>query len=289
MNNVPHLGNIIGCVLSADVFARYCRMRGLNTLYVCGTDEYGTATEKAALAEGVSPRALCDKYFALHRDIYAWFDIDFDVFGRTSCPDPAAPEHAGWRQTAIAQEIYRDNAARGNVLEQQADQFYCLDCAKALADRFVEGECPHCHYELATGDQCDGCGATDPQLVAPRCKAAGAAGAAHRVELRTTDHLFQDLPKLEAQLTAWVDSASAAGRWTSNAVNITRGRIRQGLKPFIITRDLRWGTPVPHERFRDKVFYCWFDAPIGCESVSRGGSRGAASLIRGDRPARAPR
>lgn len=44
-NNVPHLGNIIGCVLSADVFARYCRTRGHNTIYICGTDEYGTATE----------------------------------------------------------------------------------------------------------------------------------------------------------------------------------------------------------------------------------------------------
>ena len=45
VNNVPHLGNIIGCVLSADCYARYCRARQLNTLFVCGTDEYGTATE----------------------------------------------------------------------------------------------------------------------------------------------------------------------------------------------------------------------------------------------------
>jgi len=56
VNNVPHLGNIIGCVLSADVYARYCRLRGYNTIYICGTDEYGTATETKAIEEGKTPR-----------------------------------------------------------------------------------------------------------------------------------------------------------------------------------------------------------------------------------------
>jgi methionyl-tRNA synthetase len=271
VNNVPHLGNIIGCVLSADVFSRYNRMRGTNVLYVCGTDEYGTATEKAALSEGLSPRAICDKYFLLHQAIYDWFDISFDIFGRTSTPDPASPSTASWPQTAIAQEIFLDNHSRSNVLEQAADQFFCLDCNKALADRFVEGECPVCHYALATGDQCDGCGQTDPLLIAPRCKAVKItddSAPPHRVEIRTTNHLFIDLPKIEGDLTSWIDSASTKGKWTSNAMSIVNGRIKQGLKPFIITRDLRWGTPIPNPRFNDKVFYCWFDAPIGYISIT---------------------
>jgi methionyl-tRNA synthetase len=271
VNNVPHLGNIIGCVLSADVFSRYNRMRGTNVLYVCGTDEYGTATEKAALSEGLSPRAICDKYFLLHQAIYDWFDISFDIFGRTSTPDPSNPSNSSWPQTAIAQEIFLDNNSRSNVLEQAADQFYCLDCNKALADRFVEGECPICHYMLATGDQCDGCGQTDPLLIAPRCKAVKSVDDSlplHRVEIRTTNHLFIDLPKIEGNLTSWIDTASTKGKWTSNAMAIVNGRIKQGLKPFIITRDLKWGTPIPNPMFNDKVFYCWFDAPIGYISIT---------------------
>ncbi|PIO60233.1 tRNA ligase class I, partial [Teladorsagia circumcincta] len=84
VNNVPHLGNIIGCVLSADVFARYCRMRGHETLYICGTDEYGTATETKALQEGVTPKEVCDRYHVIHKKIYEWFNIEFDIFGRTT-------------------------------------------------------------------------------------------------------------------------------------------------------------------------------------------------------------
>ncbi len=86
VNNVPHLGNLIGCVLSADVYARYCRLMGYNTLYICGTDEYGTATETKAIEEKCTPKELCDKFHFIHKEIYEWFDIDFDYFGRTSTP-----------------------------------------------------------------------------------------------------------------------------------------------------------------------------------------------------------
>ena len=86
VNNVPHLGNIIGCVLSADVYARFCRARGINAIYICGTDEYGTATETKALQEGTTPQAICDKYHALHAEVYEWFGIGFDYFGRTTTP-----------------------------------------------------------------------------------------------------------------------------------------------------------------------------------------------------------
>lgn len=264
VNNVPHLGNIIGCVLSADVYARYCRQRGRNCVYICGTDEYGTATETKAQEEGMSCRAVCDKYHAEHKAVYDWFDIAFDYFGRTSTPDPWHDQ--GWPQTEICQEIFQDNMAAGNCMEDTVEQVYCLQCSKFLADRFIEGECPLCHYDDARGDQCDKCGqllsATD--LLKPRCK----AGKEHTVEVRTSRHLFLDLPKLTPKLEAWINQSSKGGEWTANAVQITYSWLREGLKPRCITRDLKWGTPVPHPGFQDKVFYVWFDAPIGYISMA---------------------
>ena len=114
VNNIPHLGNLIQ-VLSADVFARYCRLRGYETLYVCGTDEYGTATETRALEEGISPRELCDRYYAIHSEIYRWFNISFDKFGRTS-----TPEH-----TEITQHIFKRLDEAGYISENTIKQLYC--------------------------------------------------------------------------------------------------------------------------------------------------------------------
>jgi methionyl-tRNA synthetase len=152
VNNVPHLGNLIQ-VLSADVFARYCRLAGYETLYVCGTDEYGTATETKALEEKVSPRELCDRFNALHTDIYKWFNIAFDRFGRTSTPE----------QTEIVQGIFMELYKKGLITEHTIEQLYCDHCGRFLADRYVRGTCPHCGYEDARGDQCEKCG----KLLAP--------------------------------------------------------------------------------------------------------------------------
>lgn len=138
VNNVPHLGNIIGATLSADVFARYCRLRGYNTLYVCGTDEYGTTTEIKALEEKVSCQALCDKYHKLHKEAYDWFDIGFDIFGRTTTPE----------QTTICQSIFEKLEKNGHIIEQTVTQLYCEKHGSFLADRMVEGTCPLCGYNV---------------------------------------------------------------------------------------------------------------------------------------------
>ena len=145
VNNVPHLGNIIGCVLSADAFARYCRSRGHETLYICGTDEYGTATETKALEEGITPRQLCDKYYEIHKHIYEWFGISTDIFGRT-----ATPKH-----TQITQEIFLSLYNNGFVKEDEIEQAYDEKAQMFLADRYIEGTCPHCGYAGARADQCD--------------------------------------------------------------------------------------------------------------------------------------
>lgn len=254
VNNVPHLGNLTQ-VLSADVFARFCRLRGYDTLYICGTDEYGTATETRAAKEGVSPRELCDRYHRIHDEIYKWFNIGFSYFGRTSTE----------KQTEIVQSIFNDVDKNGYITEKETEQLYCPKCERFLADRFVEGECPHCGSHDARGDQCDSCGTLlDPtELLNPRCGTCGTTPI-----LKKTKHLYIDLPKTLPFLEKFIDEASVKGFWAKNAVQMTCSWIRDGLKERCITRDLKWGIPVPKPGYENKVFYVWFDAPIGYISIT---------------------
>ncbi|GKV28681.1 hypothetical protein SLEP1_g37700 [Rubroshorea leprosula] len=256
VNNVPHLGNIIGCVLSADVFARYCRLRGYNAIYICGTDEYGTATETKAMEEKCSPKEICDKYHAIHKQVYDWFDISFDKFGRTSTPE----------QTEICQAIFKKLLGNNWLSENTMQQLYCTKCERFLADRLVEGTCPKesCKYESAKGDQCENCGdmLNPTDLINPRCKVCQTTP-----QIRDTRHLFLELPLLKDKLVEYVDKTSVAGSWSQNAISTTTGWLKD-LKERCITRDLKWGVPVPHADFKDKVFYVWFDAPIGYISIT---------------------
>eukprot|EP00468_Gymnochlora_sp_CCMP2014_P007453 CAMPEP_0167759646 /NCGR_PEP_ID=MMETSP0110_2-20121227/11137_1 /TAXON_ID=629695 /ORGANISM="Gymnochlora sp., Strain CCMP2014" /LENGTH=1045 /DNA_ID=CAMNT_0007646051 /DNA_START=59 /DNA_END=3196 /DNA_ORIENTATION=- len=257
VNNVPHLGNIIGCVLSADVYSRYCRLRGYNSIYVCGTDEYGTTTEMKALLEKLTPRQICDKYHKIHKEIYEWFNIDFDHFGRTTTP----------QQTEIAQSIYKSAKKNGYVLEKTTQQLYDPEIKKFLADRYVVGICPKCGFEEARGDQCDRCGSIDystTDLKNPKSKLSNATPV-----IKDSKHLYLDLPKLSKDLDNFVEKSKKDGLWTENAKRVTYSWIHQrGLLPRCITRDLEWGTPVPEPGYEDKVFYVWFDAPIGYISIT---------------------
>ena len=254
VNNVPHLGNLIQ-VLSADAFARFCRLRGYETLYVCGTDEYGTATENKAAEEGISPRELCDRYHAIHADIYRWFNIAFDKFGRTSTP----------AQTEVTQDIFLKLDKAGFICEKTIEQFYCSKCQRFLADRYIRGNCPACGSADARGDQCEACGKLlDPtDLKEPQCSACGSTPS-----LQKTNHLYIDLPGIKEKLEQWIKIASVKGFWANNAVQMTQAWIRDGLKERAITRDLKWGIPVPRPGYEKKVFYVWFDAPIGYISIT---------------------
>ena len=255
VNNIPHLGNIIGCVLSADVFARYCRLRGYNVLYICGTDEYGTATETKAIEENTTCKELCDKYYSFHESSYKWFQIDFDYFGRTTTAE----------QTRISQDIFLKLEKNSRVLEDTMTQLYCPQHQSFLADRFVEGICPLCGFEDARGDQCDGCGKllNAIELVKPRCKLDNASPIP-----RDSKHLFLNLTDYQAILDKWFKKTSEEGFWSLNSKTITNSWLKEGLKPRCITRDLKWGTPVPKKGYEEKVFYVWFDAPIGYLSIT---------------------
>ncbi|KAJ0170340.1 hypothetical protein K1T71_014268 [Dendrolimus kikuchii] len=205
VNNVPHLGNIIGCVLSADIFARYCRICDYNTLYICGTDEYGTATETK----------ICDKYFEIHNSVYRWFNIGFDYFGRTSTPE----------QT----ELLTSPSAR---------------------------------------DQCDKCGKliNAIELIEPRCKVCG-----HKPTVRASEQFFIELGQLEPSIRTWISSVEKS--WSPPARAVTRSWLREPLRARAVTRDLKWGVPVPIEQYKNKVFYVWFDAPIGYLSITQNATK----------------
>ncbi|MBN2478136.1 methionine--tRNA ligase [Candidatus Micrarchaeota archaeon] len=255
VNNVPHLGNIIGCVLSADVFARFCRSRGYNTLFICGTDEYGTATETKAIEENCTPQEICDKYHKLHRDIYEWFEISTDSFGRTSTP----------KHTEITQDIFLGLYSNGYITEEEVEQPFDEKAGISLADRYIIGTCPFCGFEDARGDQCDKCGKllSFNELLNPKSRITGTTPV-----LKKSKHLFIDLPKIQNELESWIDKSSKEGFWSENSYNIAKSWLKEGLKRRAITRDLKWGVPVPLKGYEKKVFYVWFDAPIGYISIT---------------------
>ncbi|RJE25647.1 methionyl-tRNA synthetase [Aspergillus sclerotialis] len=255
VNNVPHLGNIVGSVLSADVFARYHKACGRKTLYICGTDEYGTATETKALEEKMSPAELCAKYNKIHKEVYDWFEVEFDHFGRTPTD----------KHTEISQAIFTRLHENGYLAEKTAEQPFCEQHGSFLADRYVEGQCPRCNYDDARGDQCDKCGhLLDPfDLINPRCKLDGATPVR-----RETKHIHLLLDKLQPQIEQWVHHAIEKGDWPKNSRNITENWLREGLKDRGITRDLKWGVPVPLPDFQNKVLYVWFEACIGYPSIT---------------------
>ncbi len=255
VNNIPHLGNLIQ-MLSGDVFARFCRSRGYDTLYICGTDEYGTATETKAIEVNKTPRELCDYYYGEHTKIYDWFHIKFDKFGRTSNDEC----------TEITQALFNDLDKNGYIKEHANKQLFCPHCNMFLADRYVHGTCPKCGSEKARGDQCDDCGSLlDPtELKEPKCATCGSTP-----EVRETKHLYIDLPSISQKLDGWMNEVSVKGKWSDNAINITKAWIRDGLNERAITRDLKWGIPVPKAGYEDKVFYVWFNAPIGYMSITK--------------------
>lgn len=234
---------------------RYNKACGRPTLYVCGTDEYGTATETKALEEKVTPQELCAKYYKLHAEIYEWFEIGFDIFGRTPTP----------QHTEIAQAIFTKLDQEGYLVEKTAEQPFCEQHQSFLADRFVEGECPRCGYEDARGDQCDKCGnLLDPfDLINPRCKLDGATPIR-----RPTKHIYLLLDKLQPAIEKWSSASIEKGGWSKNGRIITESWLKEGLKDRGITRDLKWGVPVPLPGYEKKVLYVWFEACIGYLSIT---------------------
>lgn len=203
----------------------------------------------------MSCEEICDKYHEIHRSIYEWFEISCDRFGRTPTR----------HQTRIAQSIFHKLKQNGYLVENEMQQLYSEAMGKFLADRLIIGTCPKCGFEEARGDQCDQCQTllNPTELLNPKCKLSGTTPV-----MKTTRHIFLDLPKCVESLQSYVEETSKLGGWSSNCLQITQAWIRDGLKQRCITRDLKWGVPVPAPGYENKVFYVWFDAPIGYISIT---------------------
>ncbi|WP_411820475.1 methionine--tRNA ligase [Hyphococcus formosus] len=252
INGIKHLGNLVGSMLPADVYARFQRQRGQDVLYICATDEHGTPAELAARASGQDVQDYCREQYEIQRDAGARFGLSFDHFGRSSSP-------ANHRLTQHFVKVLEDNG----LIEERTDrQVYSVDDERFLPDRYVEGTCPHCDYEKARGDQCDNCGRLlDPiDLKEPYSAISGSKN----VEIRETRHLYLLQAQMQEKIAAWVASKPD---WPQLTKSIAQKWLKEGLRDRSITRDLKWGIPVAYEGkarpgFENKVFYVWFDAPI---------------------------
>lgn len=248
VNNIPHIGNISGSHLPADIFARFSRINGKEVLFIGGSDEHGTPIEVSANKLHITPKELCDHYYEIHKKIYSWFNFSYDNFSRTS----KKIHHE------TTKKIFLEIQKNGFISREKIKLPRCAKCERVLPDRYVEGTCPHCGYEKARGDQCEICGRLlDPEdLKNPKCAICDSSP-----EFVEREHLFFDLNKLESKLREWIESKRDV--WKENVINESLGWIKEGLKKRCITRDTKWGVSVPLEDFKDKVFYVWFDAPIG--------------------------
>jgi methionyl-tRNA synthetase len=252
INGIKHLGNLAGSMLPADVFARFQRAQGRETLFICATDEHGTPAELAAAGAGQDVADYCAEQHQLQKDIALRFGLSFDWFGRSSSP----------QNRELTQHLASVLEAQGLIEERVDQMIYSLADKRFLPDRYVEGTCPKCSFEKARGDQCDGCGALlDPtDLINPYSTISGSRD----IEVRDTRHLYLLQSKMQDRLRTWIDGRKD---WPQLAKSIANKHLDEGLIDRGITRDLVWGVPVAHNGvarpgFENKVFYVWFDAPI---------------------------
>lgn len=253
VNNVPHLGHIAGCHLPADVFYRFHKNLGDDVVLVGGADSHGTATLIGAKEVGLTPDEFVDKLTDIHREIYKKIGISYDLFSSTKT-------EIHKKNTLEFFDILNKN---GYIEERPSTMLYCENDKVALADRFVVGTCPYCGYNEAYGDQCDKCGKTYEitDLKDPKCKFCGEPAV-----LKETKHLYLKLDALSEKLDAWIESKKDI--WRNTVYQEAKRWINEGLKPRCITRDIPWGVKVPLSGYEDKVFYVWFDAPIGYISIT---------------------
>lgn len=254
-NGPKHIGHLAGAYIPADVYVRFLRLLKKNVVFVCGSDEHGTAIPNQALKEGTTSKAIIDKYHALIRDCLYQLGISFDVYHRTS-----EPIHH-----KTSQEFFLTLYNKGLLTEQVTEQYFDSQAGVFLADRYIVGTCPRCGHPNAYGDQCEKCGSTlsPNELINPRSTLSGSAP-----ELRPTKHWYLPLQNYEPWLREWI-LKSHADDWKPSVYGQCKSWIDAGLLPRAMTRDLDWGIKVPLPNTDGKVLYVWFDAPIGYISATR--------------------
>ena len=247
-NGPVHIGHMAGVYVPADIYVRYLRLRKKPVIFVGGSDEHGVPITIRARREGVSPQDIVDRYHTLIKDSFKEFGISFDVYGRTS-----SAVHA-----KTASEFFRTLYDKGEFVEKTSMQYYDEEAQTFLADRYITGECPHCHAQGAYGDQCEKCGTSlsPTELINPTSAISGA-----KPVMRETKHWYLPLDKHEEWLRQWI--LEGHKEWRHNVYGQCKSWLDMGLQPRAVSRDLDWGIPVPVEGAQGKVLYVWFDAPIG--------------------------
>jgi methionyl-tRNA synthetase len=251
VNYIPHLGTLVQ-VLSADVVARYYRLKGKDVVMVSGSDEHGTPIEVEAVKQGISPKQLTDKIHARVVELFRKWGFLFDNYTRTE--NPVHKEFVQSHQM----KVYNN----GYIFTQETEMLYCEKCSRFLPDRFVEGKCPYCGYEPTRGDQCDACGRLlEPTLlIEPYC-----AICKSRPIIKRTKQWYFDLPKFSEKL---IDYINHNKQLPINARNFSLNLIKEGLKPRAMTRDVEWGIPAPFPGAQGKTFYVWFENVLGYISAT---------------------
>ena len=247
-NGPVHIGHLAGVYVPADIYARYMRLKGEDVIMIGGSDEHGVPITIKARAEGVTPQDIVDRYHSIIKESMAGLGISFDIYSRTT----SDIHHE------TASEFFRHLYDKGEFVEKTSMQPYDETAGEFLADRYVMGTCPHCGNERAYGDQCEACGtslnATD--LINPRSTLTDSP-----IVLKETKHWFLPLDKWESALSKWI--LDGHKEWKSNVYGQCKSWIDLGLQPRAVSRDLKWGVPVPVAGAEGKVLYVWFDAPIG--------------------------
>lgn len=247
-NGGVHIGHLAGVYVPADIYVRYLRLKKREVLFICGSDEHGVPVTIRARKEGCTPQEVVDRYNKIICESFEGFGISFDFFGRTT-----SEVHK-----KTASDFFRTLYDKGEFVEQESEQYYDEEAHTFLADRYITGECPHCHAEGAYGDQCEKCGtALSPtELINPRSTVSGS-----KPVLRKTKHWYLPLDKHQQWLEPWITKEHT--EWRPNVMGQCKSWFDMGLKPRAVSRDLEWGIPVPVEGADGKVLYVWFDAPIG--------------------------
>ena len=245
-NGPVHIGHLAGVYVPADIYVRYLRLKKEDVLFIGGSDEHGVPITIRAKKEGITPQDVVDRYHSLIKESFKEFGISFDVYSRTTSPT----------HHQLASDFFKTLYNKGEFIEKTSEQYYDEEAKTFLADRYITGECPHCHSEGAYGDQCEKCGTSlsPTDLINPKSAISGS-----KPVMKETKHWYLPLDKHEAWLRKWI--LEDHKEWRPNVYGQCKSWLDMGLQPRAVSRDLDWGIPVPVEG--GKVLYVWFDAPIG--------------------------
>jgi methionyl-tRNA synthetase len=253
-NGPIHIGHLAGVYVPSDIYTRFLRMKGVDVISICGSDEHGVPITLKARKEGVTPQEIVDRYHSINKKAFEDFGISFDIYSRTS----------NKIHYETASDFFRTLYNKGEFIEKSSEQYYDEEAGCFLADRYIMGTCPHCGNENAYGDQCEKCGTSlsPNELINPHSTVSGS-----KPVLRETLHWFLPLDKYEPWLKKWI--LEDHKEWKANVYGQCKSWLDQGLQPRAVSRDLDWGVPVPVDGAAGKVLYVWFDAPIGYISATK--------------------